>query len=173
MDLSGREHRLLDLSKVRDNRYKGSGIHVNEDKRARCTAEVSEWISEANTARGGTTPFPYGLYLFEGSHADLPQSSAELGKGPFLEMIPCDRPDRRAANLTWNEAGTEAEFSFAALATLLGIDLPKGTTLWIEAIPAKDKEGKPVMLLPVGDRIKTQSVRDTAASQQKDPPASP
>lgn len=172
-DVKGREHRLLDLSKVKDNRYKGAGIHVNESNWGRCTSELCAWIAEANSARGGTTPFPYGLYLFQGDVAGLVSLPEGLGKGPFLEMIPCDRQDPRAARLSWNESGTEAGFGFAGLAALLGIDPPKGATLWIDAIPVTDREGKPVMALPLGDRIKRQPVRDSAVSRQNGTDESP
>lgn len=80
---------------------------------ARCTATLSEWITKANTAHGGSSPYPYGLYLLNGDPADLQDPPKELVEGPFLEVIPCDREDCRAAKLTWNETGTEAGFSFA------------------------------------------------------------
>lgn len=156
-DLNGREDRVMDLSKVRDNRYKGGGIRVNENNRARCSAIMCEWIMSANTAHGGTAPFPYGLFLLEGKAAGIQDLPEELREVSFLEVVPCDRPDRRAAKLMWNETGTEAEFSFVALAQLLGVDPPKGTALWIESIPAKDASGKPVAVLPLGERIKRQA----------------
>lgn len=165
--LKGREHRFLDLSKVRDARYKGAGIHVNESNWGRCTAALCEWIAEANTTRGGTSPFPFGIYFFEGDVAAIQDPPPELAAGPFLELIPCDRPDRRAAKLSWNEAGSEAGFGFAPLATLLGIETPRGATLWIDAMAVNDTEGKPVMTLPVGDRIQRRAVQESAASRQK------
>lgn len=116
-DLSGREHRILDVSNWRDNRYKDAGIHVNEEKQARCSAVFCEWTISANTEHGGKSPFPYGLYILEGKADELQNPPQELATGAFLEVIPCDRPDRRAAKLTWNETGTEATFSFAALAS--------------------------------------------------------
>lgn len=165
-DLAGRESRLLDLSQVRYGRSKGTGIHVNENNWGRCSAALSEWISNANTQHGGTTPFPYGLYLLNGQIEALQDPPPDLADGPFLELLPCDRPDRRAAKLTWNESGTEASFSFTALANLLGIHAPKGTTLWLDAVAVKDLNGKPVMALPVGHRIKVQPVQTVAASNQ-------
>ncbi|HEY3365725.1 MAG TPA: hypothetical protein VGK74_11775 [Symbiobacteriaceae bacterium] len=170
VDLSGKENRLLDLSKVRDNRYKGAGIRVNESNWARCSALFSEWIVSANSAHGGTSPFPYGLYFLEGKVEDIADFPAELRDTPFLEAIPCDRPDRRAAKLTWNESGTEAEFSFVQVAALLGIDPPKGTTLWIDTVPLKDAKGKPVAGLPLGDHIQRQAVQDVAAAKANDAP---
>lgn len=166
-DLGGRERRLLDLSQVKDARYKEAGIHVNESNWARCTAVLSEWIGQANTQRGGTSPFPYGIYLFQGDADELHEPPEVLKTGPFMEMVPCDRADRRAAKLTWNEAGTECGFSFASVAILLGIDAPRGTSLWLDAIAVPDLEGKPVMALPVGDRIKRQAVGESAASRQR------
>lgn len=168
-DLSGREHRLLDPSKVRDGRYKGAGIAVGENKEARCTAELCEWIASANTAHGGTNPFPYGLYVFEGDPNEIPDLPADLENVPFLEVLPCDRKDRRAAKLTWNETGTAAEFSFVAFLSLLGIESPDGATLWFDALPATDAKGKPIMLIPLGNRIKRQAVQEAAAASQ--PPA--
>lgn len=165
-DLTGREHRLLDVSKVRDNRYKGAGIRVNEDDQARCTAVLSEWIVTANTAHGGTSPFPYGLHLLEGKADEIQDLPADLVGVPFLEAIPCDRPDQRAAKFTWNESGTEAWFSFVPVASLLGIDHPKGSTLWVDALPVKDTQGKPVVALPLGDRIKRQAIQEVAAGKQ-------
>jgi hypothetical protein len=164
-NLDGREHRLLDLSKVRDSRFKGAGIYVSEDNSARCTAIFSEWIASANTAHGGTSPFPYGLYILQGDLTTLADPPEVLKEGPFLEVIPCDRADRRAVRLNWNEGGTEAKFGFAPLAAALGIDAPKATTLWIEAIAVKGKDGKPIMALPVGDKIQRQAVQETAASK--------
>ncbi|MFZ5817305.1 MAG: hypothetical protein ACOY93_18740 [Bacillota bacterium] len=164
-ELGGRERRLLDLSQVKDGRYKDAGIYVNEDNWARCTAVLAEWIGQANTERGGTSPFPYGIFLFQGEAAELQEPPEVLRSGPFLEMIPCDRPDRRAAKLAWNEAGTECGFSFAGLAILLGVEIPKGASLWIDAIATTDSEGKPVMALPVGSRIKRQPVKETAATR--------
>lgn len=167
-DLSGREHRLLDLSKVRDNRFKGAGIRVNDNGWARCSAIFSEWITSANTAHGGTSPFPYGLYVLKGDAQGITDLPEELAGVPFMEVVPCDRPDRRAAKLTWNESGTEAEFSFISVASVLGIDPPKGATLWIDAVPVKDQTGKPVAVLPVGDRIKRQAVQETAVAKVDD-----
>jgi hypothetical protein len=170
VDLTGREHRLLDLSKVRDNRYKGAGISVSDDNRARCTAELCQWIISANTDHGGTSPFPYGLYMLEGDPKEIQDLPADLKETPFLEVIPCDRPDRRAAKLTWNEAGTEAQFSFVALAATLQMSTPQGVTLWLDAIPVTDKADKPIMLLPLGDRIKRQAVQQVAAANQPTTP---
>lgn len=169
-DLTGREQRLLDLSKVRDSRYKGAGIRVNEDDWARCSSLLSEWIVMANTAHGGTSPFPYGGYFLEGKAEGIQDFPADLNGVPFLELIPCDRPDRRAAKFTWNQSGTEAEFSFVALASLLGIDQPKGATLWVDAIPLTDTQGKPVAVLPLGDRIKRQATHEGAAAKQENSP---
>jgi hypothetical protein len=169
-DLSGREIRLFDLSSVRDSRYKGAGIHVDDVKRARCSAIFCEWIVSANTAHGGKSPFPYGLYMLDGKTEEIQDPPQELTEGAFLEVIPCDRPDRRAAKLTWNETGTQAEFSFAALSSILGIAPPKGTTLWIEAVDVKDLKGKPVAALPLGEKIKRQAVQQTAATKQDGAP---
>lgn len=124
--------------------------------------------ADANTAHGGTSPFPYGLYLLHGDPANIADLPADLKEVPFLEAVPCDRGDRRAAKLVWNETGTEAEFSFVALATILGIAAPKGTALWIDAIPLKDRSGKPIVVLPLGDRIKRQAVQEAAASKTGD-----
>jgi hypothetical protein len=170
-NLSGREHRLVDLSKVKDGRYRGAGIFVDAEKRARCSAQLCEWITYANTVYGGTSPFPYGVYILNGDAGALQDPPADLQEGPFLELLPCDRPDRRAARLVWNEAGTEAEFGFASLASVLGIDAPKGSTLWIEAIPVTDADGRPVMALPTGNRIKVQAEKESAAAHQAGEPA--
>ncbi len=165
-DPGDRERRILDLSQVKDARYKGAGIHVSEDNWARCTAVLAEWIGQANTEHGGTSPFPYGIFFLDGDVAALNDAPEELKSGPFLEMRPCDRRDKRAARLTWNESGTECGFGFAALAAVLGIDAPKGVTLWMDGIAVRDKDGKPVMALPVGDRIKRMPVGQSAAGSQ-------
>lgn len=164
-DLKGRESRLLDLSQVRDNRYKGAGFRVNENGRARCSALLSEWIVTANTEHGGTSPFPYGLYILNGEPSEVDDLPSELASVPFLEVVPCDRPDRRAVKLIWSDAGAEAEFSFVNVATVLGIDTPKGTALWIEAIPLKGKDGNPIAVLPLGDRIKREAIQEVAAAK--------
>lgn len=169
-DLTGREHRLLDLSTWRDNRYKGAGIHVSEEKQARCSAVFCEWIINTNTELGGKSPFPYGLYILNGQADELSNPPQELLNAGFLEVIPCDRPDRRAARLSWNETGTEATFSFAALASLVGINWPKGSTLWIDAIMVNATNEMPVAALPLGGRIETQAVRETAAGKQGNTP---
>lgn len=168
VDLRGRENRLLDLSRVRDNRFKGMAIRVSDNNWARCTSEFCEWIIHANTAHGGTSPFPYGLHFLQGNAADIQGFPAELAGVPFLEVIPCDRADRRAAKLVWNEAGTESGFSFVALALILGIDPPKGTALGIDAVPLKDINGKPVAVLPLGDRIKRKAVQEDTGSKSGD-----
>lgn len=164
-NLKGREQRILDVSQVRDGRYKGAGFRVNEEGRARCSAVFSEWIVTANTEHGGTSPFPYGFYVFQGEPSEVSDLPQDLVSAPFLEVIPCDRPDRRAVKLNWSEAGAEAEFSFTALSSLLSIDTPKGTALWIDAIPVKDKSGLPVVLLPLGDRIKREAIQEAAAAK--------
>lgn len=163
--LKGREGRLLDVSGVRDNRYNGAGIRVGENGRGRCGAVFCDLITDANTEHGGTSPFPYGFFALTGDPAQVDGLPSDLNSVPFLEVIPCDRPDRRAVKLTWNNTGTEAEFSFVAIASLLGIDWPKGTTLWIDAIPARDKSGLPIALLPLGDRIKREAVGEAAAAK--------
>ncbi|HYF93075.1 MAG TPA: hypothetical protein VD969_12625 [Symbiobacteriaceae bacterium] len=168
-DLSGRLDRLMDLSKVRDSRYKSMGFSVNDDNRARCTAELCEWILSANGAHAGTSPFPYGLFFLKGNPGAIPSLPPDLARTPFMEVLPCDRIDPRAAKLTWNEIGTEAEFSFAQLAQMLGIDAPKGTTLWFEGISMTDPDAKPLLVVPLGDRIQRQRVNDVAAASQ--PPA--
>lgn len=167
MNLGNREHRLVDVSKVKDARYKGAGIHVGDDNWARCTAELSETIRTMSTAREGTTPYPYGIYLFRGEANQIPNPPPVLLQGPFLELLPCDREDRRAVKLTWNASGTEASFSFAALAAALGIDAPKGATLWIDAISVQDTDSKPVVALPLGDQIQVQPVKSSAAARQE------
>jgi hypothetical protein len=167
-DLTDREHRLLDPSQLKDSRRKGPGIHVSDNNWGRCTADLSESIARVSTARGGANPYPYGLYFLNGDAAALQDPPKELVEGPFLEVIPCDREDRRAIKLTWNETGTEAAFSFALLGAMLGIDPPKGATIWFDSYLAADATGKPVIGLPLGDRIKRQAVREIAAGQQGD-----
>lgn len=166
-DLTGRENRLLDVSNWRDSRYKGAGVSVSADKQGRASAAFCEWIISANTAHGGNSPFPYGLYVLQGQADALSNPPQELLEGAFLEVVPCDRPDRRAVRLKWNEVGNEADFSFAALASMLGIEQPEGTSLWIDAIMVNDKNGKPVAALPLGARIQRQAVRQTAAGKQE------
>lgn len=167
-DFNARLNRAYDLSKVKDDRYRGAGFNVTRN-RARCSTVLCEALIAANTAHGGKSPYPYGLLLLEGDLSIVSDPPANLRGVSLAEILPVDTEDPRAAKLTWNQSGTEATFSFASISNLWGIEPPDGATLWFDAKILTDTDGLPVILVPLGQHIQTAAVqsREVAAAQEQ------
>lgn len=167
-DIVERLKRAYDLSKIKDDRYKGAGFSVYEN-RGRCTSVLCEGLVEANTALGGKTPFPYGLMFLQADLSIVADPPADLQNVPLAEILPVDTEDPRAAKLTWNQSGTEATFSFASVANLFRIKPPDGTTLWFDATVLTDTDGLPVILVPLGQYIQTKATREREIAASRHP----
>lgn len=167
-NLKDRLDRAYNLSEVRDKRYKDAQIVVNERNLGRLSAELCEALIEANTAHGGKNPVPHGLYFLPGDLALIQDPPAELQNVAFLEVAPADRPDPRAARLSWNETGTQATFQFTAVANLLGLAAPEGSNMRMRTQVLSDVDGLPIILLPLGENIQIEGGqrRQVAAGQQ-------
>lgn len=157
-------HRLINVSQFRDNRFRGAGMRVDDRNQAHLSTELALMVREVNTDHGGTSALPWGLYFLEGDLADLQDPPDEVKDTPFIEVIPCDRADPRALQLYWNEGGTKVRLTFTAVARQLRISPPEGASVWIDAYPAFNRDGEPVIVMPVGDKVQVERTRAAAES---------